>query len=205
MFPRSQANTHKKHCRNMMATWTSQPMHGHPWTTRCLSHSLFTLNIKGPQSQCCSILLRWWSCTWVLTLPKHLQRSWRILESKTRYVSYYNVIKVLLTFAIQLLSITCNNAANNDTIIEHLSTLIDNFLGAPNQMHCFTHILNLVVKSVLHQFDVAKKSGLVDSEQLDDATRELALLAQELDLGPDGADNDKKRRQGWRGWRAQWW
>ena len=38
---------------------------------------------------------------------------------------------------------------------------------------------------------MAKKSGLVDSEQLDDATRELALLAQELDLGPDGADNDE--------------
>jgi len=101
------------------------------------------------------------------------------------------VIKVLLTFAIQLLSVTCDNTANNDTMIEHLSTLVDNFPGAPNQTRCFTHILNLVAKSVLRQFDVAKKSGPVDSEQLDDATRELALLAQELDLGPDGANNDE--------------
>jgi hypothetical protein len=100
------------------------------------------------------------------------------------------MIKALLTFSIQLLSVTCDNAANNDTMIEHLPTLVDNFPGAPNQTCCFAHILNLVAKSVLRQFDVAKKSGPIDSEQLDDATKELALLAQELDLGPDGADNN---------------
>ena len=76
-------------------------------------------------------------------------------------------------------------------MIKHLSTLVDNFPGAPNQTCCFTHILNLVAKSVLRQFDVAKKSGPVDSKQLNDATKELALLTQELDLGPDGADNDE--------------
>lgn len=75
-------------------------------------------------------------------------------------------------------------------MIKHLSTLVDNFPGAPNQTRCFTHILNLVAKSVLRQFDVAKKTGPVDSEQLDDATKELALLAQELDLGPDRADDE---------------
>jgi TATA-binding protein-associated factor Taf7 len=76
-------------------------------------------------------------------------------------------------------------------MIKHLSTLVDSFPGAPNQTRCFTHILNLVAKSVLHQFDVAKKSGPVDSEQLNDATKELVLLTQELDLGPDGADDDE--------------
>ncbi len=76
-------------------------------------------------------------------------------------------------------------------MIEHPSTLVDNFPGAPNQTHCFTHILNLVAKSVLRQFDVAKQSRPVDSEQLNDATKELTLLAQELDFGSDGADNDE--------------
>ena len=38
---------------------------------------------------------------------------------------------------------------------------------------------------------MAKKSGPVDSEQLNDAKKELALLTQELDLGPDRADNDE--------------
>jgi len=77
-------------------------------------------------------------------------------------------------------------------MIEHLSTLVENFPGAPNQTRCFAHILNLVAKSVLCQFDVAKKSGPVESEQLDDAMKELALLAQELDLGADRADDDEK-------------
>jgi hypothetical protein len=91
----------------------------------------------------------------------------------------------------QLLSVTCDNAANNDTMIKHLSTLVDDFPGAPNQTRCFSHILNLVAKSILRQFDVAKNSGPVDSE-LDDAMKELVVLARELDLGPNdgGVDED---------------
>src|SRR6266508_2667096 len=70
-------------------------------------------------------------------------------------------------------------------MVEHLATLIENFPGPANPTRCFTHILNLVAKSILRQFDVAKKSeGAPDDS--DDAVRELAALAQELDLGPDG-------------------
>jgi hypothetical protein len=87
----------------------------------------------------------------------------------------------------QLPSVTSDNAANNDTMVEHLSTLVDNFPGAPNQTRCFIHILNLVAKSVLRQFNVAKKSGLIE---LDDASKELALLAQELNLGSANDDNN---------------
>lgn len=80
-------------------------------------------------------------------------------------------------------------------MIKHLSTLVDNFPGAPNQTRCFTHILNLVAKTILCQFDVAKNSGPVDSE-LDDATKELVVLARELDLGPnDGGVDDEEEKQ----------
>lgn len=80
-------------------------------------------------------------------------------------------------------------------MIKHLSTLVDNFPGAPNQTRCFTHILNLVAKSILRQFDVAKNSGPVDSE-LDDATKELVVLARELDLGPnDGGGDDEEEKE----------
>lgn len=68
---------------------------------------------------------------------------------------------------VQLLGVTCDNAANNDMVIKHLSTLVDNFPGAPNQMRCFTHILNLVAKSILRQFNVAKNSGPVNSKLLE--------------------------------------
>jgi hypothetical protein len=66
-------------------------------------------------------------------------------------------------------------------MIEHLSTLVENFPGAANQTRYFTHILNLVVKSILRQFEAQKKTGdgPVDT---DDATKALAALAQELEL-----------------------
>ncbi|KAF8867747.1 hypothetical protein BD779DRAFT_1416233, partial [Infundibulicybe gibba] len=53
----------------------------------------------------------------------------------------------------QILSITCDNATPNDTMIDELAKLISAFPGAANRTRCFTHILNLTAKSVLRQFD----------------------------------------------------
>src|SRR5260221_12827361 len=78
-------------------------------------------------------------------------------------------------------------------MIKHLSMLVESFPSTPNQTCCFTHILNLVAKSILCQFDVAKKASPDDSEQLDDATKELAMLAGELELDLDG-DDDKTNK-----------
>ena len=89
-----------------------------------------------------------------------------------------------------MLSITCDNASNNDKMIEHLSTLIESFPGAANQTRCFTHILNLIAKSILHQFDVPqKKEG---EEDLDDATNALEVLGQELEIASDNLNNDEE-------------
>jgi hypothetical protein len=82
-------------------------------------------------------------------------------------------------------------------MIEHLSTLIENFPGAANQTQHFSHILNLVAKSILRQFDVPKKDG--DGEDLDDATMALEALAQELEdvslaenMDEEGSDADNE-------------
>ncbi len=85
-----------------------------------------------------------------------------------------------------MLSITCDNASNNDTMVKHLATLVENFPGVANQTRCFTHILNLVAKSVLRQFDVAKKAA-DDSPDLNDASDALALLALELEDPESGS------------------
>jgi hypothetical protein len=74
--------------------------------------------------------------------------------------------------------VTADNASNNDKMIEHLATLIDEFPGAANQTRCFTHILNLVAKNVLRQFDGPKTKG---AKVLDDAARGLAELFDELE------------------------
>ncbi|TDL29000.1 hypothetical protein BD410DRAFT_702115, partial [Rickenella mellea] len=53
----------------------------------------------------------------------------------------------------QILSITCDNASPNDTMTTELADLIDAFPGDANRTRCFAHILNLVAKSVIRQFD----------------------------------------------------
>lgn len=54
---------------------------------------------------------------------------------------------------------TLDNASNNDSIITELARRIDTFPGAPNYIRYFVHIINLVAKTVLRQFDMKWKAG----------------------------------------------
>ena len=64
-------------------------------------------------------------------------------------------------------------------MIAELANLIDDFPGPANQTRCFTHVLNLVVKSILHQFDLHNsKSG----EKSDDRAKELLSLAGNIEV-----------------------
>ncbi|KAF4618847.1 hypothetical protein D9613_009691 [Agrocybe pediades] len=83
-----------------------------------------------------------------------------------------------LTFSQQILSLTCDNASSNDALISQLPTLLDAFPGAANRTRCFTHILNLVAKVILRQFDTPK--GKAD-DAIDDAADALAGLENEID------------------------
>ena len=62
-------------------------------------------------------------------------------------------------------------------MIEHLAVLVDTFPSAANQTQCFAHILNLVMKSVLRQFEAPKKG------------KELADVVDHVVTEIDG-DND---------------
>jgi hypothetical protein len=44
-------------------------------------------------------------------------------------------------------------------MIQELANLLEHFPGPANQMRCFTHVLNLVVKSIIQQFDLPKIKG----------------------------------------------
>jgi hypothetical protein len=78
----------------------------------------------------------------------------------------------------QILSVTCDNASNNDTMIQELQHLLDDFPGAANQTRCFAHIINLVVKSILHQFDVPKAKA---NKALDEASKVLLHIAEDIE------------------------
>ena len=68
--------------------------------------------------------------------------------------------------------------APNDTMIDELAKLLEEFPGAANRTRCFTHILNLVTKSVMKQFNLPKaKAGKV----LDAAAQALTNLAGDIE------------------------
>lgn len=51
-------------------------------------------------------------------------------------------------------------------MIESLATLLPDFPGAANRTRCFTHILNLVAKCIMKQFDTpkSKRMGFEDDD-----------------------------------------
>ncbi|EIW62755.1 uncharacterized protein TRAVEDRAFT_114619, partial [Trametes versicolor FP-101664 SS1] len=56
----------------------------------------------------------------------------------------------------QALGLTCDNASNNDVMVDHLGYALPGFEGSVGRVRCFAHVVNLVVKSLLTQFDVPK-------------------------------------------------
>lgn len=78
----------------------------------------------------------------------------------------------------KILSVTCNNASNNDTMMENLDDLLSRF-SSLNCTWCFAHILNLVAKALLKQFDV--KSDDSDRNDLNEDERSLLEMAGNIE------------------------
>ena len=68
-------------------------------------------------------------------------------------------------------------------MIEELADLIATFPGEANRARCFVHIISLIAKSVIKQFDVPKAQA---SEVLDQGVEELMALAGEIKLEEEG-------------------
>jgi hypothetical protein len=66
-------------------------------------------------------------------------------------------------------------------MIDNLAARLVEFPGAPNRARCFTHILNLVVKSIMSQFDLPGKWKKLNPKT-DKRTRDLIDLAGDIDL-----------------------
>ena len=85
-------------------------------------------------------------------------------------------------------------------MIDELTHLIEDFPGPANQTRCFLHILNLVVKSIIRQFDLPTSKG---DGNVNEATKELLLLAGDIDfeeeaMGKDEEDGvDGDNTEGW--------
>ena len=75
-------------------------------------------------------------------------------------------------------------------MIDDLPNRIVTFPGDENRARCFNHVIALVAKSSIRQFDVPK--GQADAA-LDEAERELNELAEGIDI------EDEKMREEWEG------
>jgi hypothetical protein len=63
-------------------------------------------------------------------------------------------------------------------MIKELAKHLDLFPGPENQTRCFAHVLNLIAKSIIRQFDVLKAQ---QNQALDESARELQALAGDID------------------------
>ncbi len=79
----------------------------------------------------------------------------------------------------QILSITTDNAFANNVMITELAKILPGFPGQVNQTRCFTHIINLVAKSLMKLFEVKKKSK---EEILTEVEQNLQCLTDEIDI-----------------------
>src|SRR6266704_1670635 len=92
------------------------------------------------------------------------------------------MITMLTHLATQILSITCDNAMANDTMIDYLADTLETFPGSANWTCCFAHILNLVAKCIMQQFDALKNKGNCSGKQDDeDINATLHALAEEME------------------------
>jgi len=109
--------------------------------------------------------------------------------------------EVLRSFKIKnkILSVTCDNASNNDTMIHELDDSLSEF-SSLNRTRCFAHILNLVAKALLKQFDVKTE----DKNALTDDERSLLEMAANIETEEltteqeqDGEIGDDDDDDGW--------
>ena len=106
----------------------------------------------------------------------------------------------MLTISLQILSITADNASSNDTLTTELADLVAHFGGPTSRTRCFLHVINLVAKSLIKQFDLPKAKGVstdADSPLDLDMARDLssedeATIAANGDGDPDAEDVDNE-------------
>ena len=88
-------------------------------------------------------------------------------------------------------------------MIESLADIMLDFGGDTNHVRCLAHIVNLVVKIILHQFDVSKKKKTNDIPNIlndpdlpgdesnnDEVDEIVRVLEKEMDEGNEGDDKE---------------
>ncbi|OJT01922.1 Zinc finger BED domain-containing protein RICESLEEPER 2, partial [Trametes pubescens] len=104
-------------------------------------------------------------------------------------------VDVLKAFGIadKLLGVTCDNMSNNNAMIVQMGELIETFNGQGSRVHCFAHVLNLVAKSLIVQFNARVEKEARDAEVDEAKLHEPAagLDLEELTMHTEAASQAK--------------
>lgn len=107
------------------------------------------------------------------------------------------------------MNITADNASSNDTLVDELAKILPRFGGETNRTRCFLHIVNLVAKSLLREFDAPKKKDIGSSssaaedlmdEFAEDTMEEEEEEEEELQMHVDDSNEnecDDDDDEGW--------
>lgn len=68
----------------------------------------------------------------------------------------------------QILAVTADNASNNDTVLAALAAKVPWFEGKRAQGRCFAHTINLIVKSILKEFEPKKKHNSAPEKETEE-------------------------------------
>ncbi|KAK7696328.1 hypothetical protein QCA50_000982 [Cerrena zonata] len=107
----------------------------------------------------------------------------------------------------KILGITCDNALNNDTLLESVEMSLNSQCGKDSRIRCFAHVLNLVVKAIISPFtrklntseigdvddDIPNSDNdLVETEDEDEIDDEIdSPEGEDYKLDPDAAAADE--------------
>ena len=99
------------------------------------------------------------------------------------------------------MAIACDNASNNDKMLQELPTLLPSTAtaGTEYQIRCFGHILNLCVKAFLSLFDTSEKAVKADSVLVDHTSGHSSDDEDEADEFEDDQveeDDETERNNG---------
>ncbi|KAL1940908.1 hypothetical protein VTO73DRAFT_7544 [Trametes versicolor] len=89
----------------------------------------------------------------------------------------------LIEYGIEkkVLAVTCDNAENNSTMMTKLEAILPTIRGSKVRVRCLAHILNLVVKAILSQFDTDRRRRRSQEAAADAQGEDAELVALEDD------------------------
>ena len=87
-------------------------------------------------------------------------------------------------------------------MVKELEKTLVNFPGEASQTHCFCHIINLVAKSVITQFDVPNDANLAGQMEVEEARQQLEDKQENKDTDDDEGWVDEHAEMSAGSWRS---